>query len=252
LNNKQWKLNITKFTPTSTQRITIFCDKLILATGLTSVPNIPDMKCSSNTESPAPVIHAKDIGCWAREHLGYQPLKVPKRSGFSQSRKSAAYPQLKAVAIYGGAKSSFDLVHFFATLHRNDPRLRLASTQKYPIKVHWIIRDRGAGPSWMVPPTSTLPNGETVASDKAASTRLLSYLTPCCYEIPKRFSFKEFRWEGEWLARIFHGNPLGRWWIGMFWRSVDKSLEDTAQYGSDPKMEKIRPENRSVRGCFIE
>ncbi|KAJ5747060.1 uncharacterized protein N7511_008756 [Penicillium nucicola] len=248
LENKQWKLNITKFTPTSTQRMTIFCDKLILATGLTSVPNLPDTKTSSKTDNPVPVIHAKDVGSWAREHLGYQPLEVPLQSVSSHPHNESGYPDLKSVAIYGGAKSSFDLVHFFATLHRNDPKLRLALNQKSPIQVHWIIRDRGAGPSWMVPPTSTLPNGDTVASDKAASTRLLSHLTPCCYETPKRFSFKDFRWEGGWLARLFHGNPLGRWWIKMFWRSIDKSLEQEAQYESDPKLEKIRPKN-SVVSC---
>ncbi|KAJ5997885.1 hypothetical protein N7522_009545 [Penicillium canescens] len=248
LGNKQWKLKITKFTSSSTQSITIICDKLILATGLTSVPNLPDTQASSKTDSPAPVIHAKDVGSWAREHLGYQPLEIPQRSTSNPPSNEPAYPELGSVAIYGGAKSSFDLVHFFATLHRNDPKLRLASKQQNPIQVHWIIRDRGAGPSWMVPPTSTLPNGDTVASDKAASTRLLSYLTPCCYKIPKRFSFKEFRCEGAWLARLFHGNPLGRWWIRMLWRSIDKSLEETAQYRSDLKMAKIRPEN-SVVSC---
>jgi hypothetical protein len=44
-------------------------------------------------------------------------------------------------------------------------------------------------------------------------------------------------------AKLF-GNPIGRWWIRWLWRSVDKGLEDMAQYGSDPKMEKLRPENR--------
>ncbi|OQD84929.1 hypothetical protein PENANT_c011G07056 [Penicillium antarcticum] len=248
LENKQWKLNITKITPNSTQRFTIFCDKLILATGLTSMPNLPDTKVSSDIDSQAPVIHAKDVGSWAREHLGYQPLGNPQPSLSSLPSKEPTYAELKSVSIYGGAKSSFDLVHFFATLHRNDQKLRLASTQNNPIQVHWVIRDRGAGPSWMVPPTSTLPNGDTVASDKAASTRLLSHLTPCWYKIPKRFSFKEFRWEGAWLTRLFHGNPLGRWWIRIFWKSVDNTLEETAQYGSDPKMEKIRPEN-SVVSC---
>ncbi|KAJ5823799.1 hypothetical protein N7447_006139 [Penicillium robsamsonii] len=253
LETKEWKLNINVSTSTSpSRRVTIICDKLVLATGLTSVPNMPETKGSSSaSDNLAPVIHAKDVGKWAREHLGYQPLKAPESEAVNIPIKESPYPQLRSVAVYGGAKSSFDLVHFFATLHRNDSKLHLKSTQENPIKVHWIIRDRGVGPAWMVPRMSTLPNGEIVASDKAASTRLITHLTPCCYEVPKRLSLGpsgSLHWEGSWLARLFHGNPVGRWWIGWLWRSIDKGLEETAQYGSDPKMKKLRPEN-SVVSC---
>ncbi|CAI7592139.1 unnamed protein product [Penicillium palitans] len=251
LETKEWKLNITVSSAPGRQ-ITIICDKLVLATGLTSVPNMPDPTGPSMaSHNRVPVIHAKDVGDWAREHLGYQPLRAPEPETGSIPVQSSPYPQLRSVAIYGGAKSSFDLVHFFATLHRNDSRLHLKSTQKDLVQVHWIIRDRGVGPAWMVPPMSTLPNGDTVASDKAASSRLLTHLTPCCYETPKRLSLGPsggLHWEGSWLARLFHGNPIGRWWIRWLWRSIDKGLEDTAQYGSDPKMEKLRPEN-SVVSC---
>ncbi|KAJ5572372.1 hypothetical protein N7535_006032 [Penicillium sp. DV-2018c] len=251
LESKEWKLNVN-IAGTPCRNITVICDKLVLATGLTSVPNMPDTTVSSMaSDISVPVIHARDVGSWTRKHMGYQPLKPTDPGAVGAPANDSPYPQLRSVAIYGGAKSSFDLVHFFATLHRNDPKLHLKSTQENPVQVHWVIRDRGVGPSWMVPPTSTLPNGDTVASDKAASTRLLTDLTPCCYKIPKRLSFGpsgRLHWEGSWLARLFHGNPLGRWWIRWFWRSVDKGLEDTAQYGSDAKMEKLRPEN-SVVSC---
>ncbi|CAI7658941.1 unnamed protein product [Penicillium glandicola] len=252
LETEEWKLNISVSTSPD-RRITIICDKLVLATGLTSVPNMPDTKGSLSMPSdrPAPVIHAKDVGDWAREHLGYQPLKAPQAKPVNIPAKYSPYPQLRSVAIYGGAKSAFDLVHFFATLHRNDPKLRLKSTQESSVQVHWIIRDRGVGPAWMVPPMSTLPNGDTVASDKAASTRLLTHLTPCCYETPKRLYLGPsggLHWEGSWLVRLFHGNPVGRWWIRWLWQSIDKGLEETAQYGSDLKMEKLRPDN-SVVSC---
>jgi hypothetical protein len=211
---------------------------------------MPDIKGPSvATETAVPAIHAKDVGEWARQNLGYQPMGAPESSDVNVSEDDVVYPQVRSVAIYGGAKSSFDLVHFFATLHRNDPKLHLKSQQKSPVEVHWIIRDRGVGPAWMVPPMSILPNGDTVASDKAASTRLLTYLTPCCYMTPKRLSFSPswvLQWEGSWLVRLFLGNPLGRWWIGWFWRSVDRGLVDLAQYGSDKKMELLRPENRYV------
>ncbi|EKV20130.1 flavin-binding monooxygenase-like protein [Penicillium digitatum] len=251
LDTKEWKLNISVSTSPG-RHITIICDKLVLATGLTSVPNLPNTKGSSMaSDNPAPVIHAKDIGDWARKYLGYQPLKATKPETVSIPVIESCFPQLRSVAIYGGAKSAFDLVHFFATLHRNQPKLHLKSTQKDLVQVHWIIRDRGVGPAWMVPPMSTLLKGETVASDKAASSRLLTHLNPCCYKTPKRLSLGPcggLHWEGSWLARLFHGNPIGRWWIRWLWRSVDKGLEDMAQYGSDPKMEKLRPEN-SVVSC---
>ena len=217
---------------------------------------MPDIQGSfMPVENSAPVIHAKDVGEWARQHLGYQPLKAPEISDVDVSENEPIYPQLRSVAIYGGAKSSFDLVHFFATLHRNDPKLHLKSEQESPIEVHWIIRDRGVGPAWMVPPMSTLPNGDTVASDKAASTRLLTYLTPCCYMTPKRLSLNPswgLKWEGSWLVRLFHGNPFGRWWIRWFWRSVDQGLVDSAQYGSDAKMKLLRPENRYALPVFVK
>lgn len=110
----------------------------------------------------------------------------------------------------------------------------------------------------MTPPTSSLPNGETVASDKAASSRFLHYLDPCCYEIPKRVSrqpatgsSQTLSVEGSWLVRLLHGNPLGRWWIRWFWRSVDRDLEEYAQYQSDPKMQLLRPSNRFVDVIFL-
>ncbi|KAJ5788775.1 hypothetical protein N7457_003765 [Penicillium paradoxum] len=251
LESREWKLNISVST-TPGRHIALICDKLVLATGLTSVPNVPDINGSLLASgSPARVIHAKDVGHWAREHMGYRPLREPESEAVSVPVNESPYAQLRSVAIYGGAKSSFDLVHFFATLHRNDSKLHLKSRQEKPVEVHWIIRDRGVGPAWMVPPMSTLPNGDTVASDKAASTRLLTHLTPCCYETPMRLSLGPsgtLHWEGSWLARLLHGNPLGRWWIRWFWRSVDRGLEKTAQYDSDPKMAKLRPEN-SVVSC---
>lgn len=254
LENKEWKL-IIRLPTTPTRYVTVICDKLVLATGLTSVPNLPDVQESTSaTDRVLPVIHAKDMGGWARQHLGYQPLEPLKSPVVDVSNDESPSPQLRSVAIYGGAKSSFDLVHFFATLHRNDPKLHLSSKQNSPVQVNWIIRDRGAGVAWMVPPTSTLPNGEEVASDKAASTRLLTYLTPCCYMIPKSLSRGgswTLRWEGSWLIRLLHGNPFGRWWVRWFWQSVDRGLVESAQYGSNKKMELLRPENRLVLSAFF-
>ncbi|KGO66312.1 Transcription factor, fungi [Penicillium expansum] len=165
-----------------------------------SVPNLDEISESIN-EGPLPEwpFQARDggdmigaampdipdwmiLGDYMAEHLeheGYQLLKVPE--------VESPYPQLRSVAIYGGAKSSFGLVYFFATLNRNDSKLHLKSTEKDLVQVHWIIRDRG----------STLPNCDTVASDNLSE-------------------------------------PPG---------VCTKGLEDTAQYGSNRRIEKLRPEN---------
>lgn len=123
-----------------------------------------------------------------------------------------------------------------------------------PIQVHWVIREEGTGPSWMAPPMSTLPNGEVVPSDKAASTRLIHYLDPFCSEIPKRIvlckpadgPFWKLRLEGSWWARLIHGNPLGRWVIRRFWSAFDRQLVETANYSKESKMEMLRPDHRYV------
>jgi hypothetical protein len=235
-----------------TRETRVVCDKLVLATGLTSVPNIPEISSPLSTNTSTSVIHAKDLGDWARENLGYQPLSAPLPP-LHHPNDQQSHP-LKTVVIYGGGKSSFDLVHFFATLHRKDSAMHLRVGPKDPVTVHWIIRKEGAGPAWMTPSTSSLLNSDTVASDKAASSRLLHYLDPCCYDIPKRLSLHcspdgqalGFCVEGSWIVRLLHGNPLGRWWIRWLWRSVDRGLEDFAQYQSEPKMQLLRPSNRFV------
>lgn len=256
LESKEWKINVSRTTAPD-DVFSLVCDKLILATGLTSVPNNPSITTSPQTTqtATAPVIHAKDIGDWARTRLGYRPL--PSNKAKEQPQKPPDL-RLRSVVIYGGAKSSFDLVHFFATLHRKDPALHLATAPENPVQVHWIIREKGTGPAWMAPATSALPNGDIVASDKAASSRFLHYLAPCSYEIPKRLSLGKSAdsqsWDvhlrGSWLARLLHGNPLGRWWIRWFWDSVDRSLVDLAQYETETKLQLLRPNKRYACMCL--
>ncbi|KAJ5703115.1 hypothetical protein N7488_010663 [Penicillium malachiteum] len=166
LQSNEWSLRVELIEPDGENRwVTMVCDKLILATGLTSIPSLPKVNISQVSESKrASVIHAKAIGDWCYHNLGYNLF--PNYLQRNEKRPTSRLP--RSVVVYGGAKSAFYLVHLFATLHRNDPALHLNFTPKDPVNVHWIIRDTGVGPAWMVPPTSTLPNGEVVASDKAA------------------------------------------------------------------------------------
>ncbi|KAJ6151427.1 hypothetical protein N7470_007024 [Penicillium chermesinum] len=243
---EKWNLRIC-ITHPSESYVEIFCDKLILATGLTSEPHFPEgLKASLDADVSRQVIHAKDIGAWSRQNLGYQPFAGNKR----KTEGNITVAGVTSVAVYGGAKSAFDLVHFFATLHQNGPVFNLRCSPHDPVQVHWIIRDHGTGPSWMVPPTSSLPTGEVVASDKASSMRIFHYLSACSYEIPKRLTYGSWKLytEGSWLARLFHGNPLGRWWTRSFWNSVEKGLEEFAGYSTESKMQLLRPAAR-VSDC---
>ncbi|KAJ6095434.1 hypothetical protein N7486_006180 [Penicillium sp. IBT 16267x] len=254
LETKEWNLNVTiadQHQPDNENTINIICDKLILATGLTSVPNLPELdELKRPRKESTHVIHAKDIGGWSRANLGYQPLPRPDAVVKNKQIPKSAASNVRSVVIYGGAKSSFDLVHFFATLHRKDPTLHLKFTPEDHIEVNWIIRENSPGPAWMVPPTSALPNGDLVASDKAVSTRFIHYLSPCSYEAPKRLSVQDWRVksEGSWLARLFHGNIFGRWWMRWLWKSIDRSMEEFAQYDADVKMQLLRP-NKSIISC---
>ncbi|OJJ79948.1 uncharacterized protein ASPGLDRAFT_929541 [Aspergillus glaucus CBS 516.65] len=118
-----------------------------------------------------------------------------------------------------------------------------------PVQVHWVIRDKGPGTSWMAPPGSFLPNKQPVPSDQAASTRSMSLLNPCLNELPKTVSLvpcsNQWGWtiriEGSWSRRLIQGSPLGRLWLRRLWESSARNMINAAQYDSDSKMQKLRP-----------
>ncbi|GAD93458.1 hypothetical protein ACLA_062960 [Paecilomyces variotii No. 5] len=268
LPTKEWKLEIVVHPdqPSQTRSIIILCDKLILSPGLTSVPNILNFSPASGhpPASAEYVIHAKEVGQWCRDNLGYEP--IPRQNAHSDEKsplnsitKPSRVP--RRVAIYGGAKSSFDLVHLFATLHLKDPSFHLkglnATDHLEPVQVHWIIRDGGSGPAWMSPPRSNMPNGQSIASDKVASTRFVGVLSPCTPLVPKRLTLSrssnflgwKLKVEGSWLARLLHGNPIGRYFVRRFWKALDKSWGDFAGYENAQdggKMGRLRPTNSII------
>ncbi|CAI7654734.1 unnamed protein product [Penicillium pancosmium] len=270
LGTKEWELEIVIHMdqPSRARSTTILCDKLVLSPGLTSVPKILNFS-PANGQPPAPpghVIHAKEVGKWCRNNLGYQPL--PDQHLRSEEANSSSHEDItkprqipRRVAIYGGSKSSFDFVHMFATLHLEDRNFHLrglgASDAIEPVQVHWIIRDGGSGPAWMAPPRSYMPNGQSIASDKVASTRFVGVLSPCTPLVPKRLTFRRssnlLGWtittEGSWLARILQGNPIGRYFVQKFWRSFDQSWGEIAGYDSfqaGGKIAQLRPTNSVI------
>lgn len=106
-----WHLTITS--PDGTR--VIKTEKLILATGLTSTPNLPSYENAENFGGP--LFHAKDF-C----------KEAPKLKG------------LKKVVVVGGAKSAFDVAY---ALVQDGAEIDL------------IIRPNGHGPVWIAPPFVT-------------------------------------------------------------------------------------------------
>ncbi|MCJ1396071.1 hypothetical protein MMC18_008959 [Xylographa bjoerkii] len=86
--------------------------KLIVATGLTSVPNVPSFKVEKNS---IPVIHSRDIAA-----------NVPR----------VASDDVQGVVVVGAAKSAYDAVYLLCSMGK---------------RVTWIIRPDGAGPMPIMP-----------------------------------------------------------------------------------------------------
>ncbi|CCA71618.1 hypothetical protein PIIN_05554 [Serendipita indica DSM 11827] len=92
---------------------TIVCDKLVISTGLTSLPTIPDIPSES---FEPPTFHSRFLG--AR----YEEMRSP---------------EIKVVTVYGGGKSAYDAVH---------------AATKAGKQVQWVIRTSGAGMGAMATP----------------------------------------------------------------------------------------------------
>lgn len=115
--------------------------KLIVASGLTSVQNIPDLP--GKQKFGRPVLHQEDFGSF---------------SGLLS-------PDIKRVTVIGGAKSSADMVY---------------DAVKAGKKVSWIVRQSGTGPAFFLSPKGKGPykNAFELGSLRVASTLSPSFLTP--------------------------------------------------------------------------
>lgn len=242
--SKEWKLEIEVTSSIPSRSVTVICDKLILATGLTSVPNMPVIPLASGSITTPTEIHAKEVGAYCCDRLGYRPLNKEAQPTGIRHRQP-----LRSVAVYGGAKSSFDFVHLFASMHRHAQEFQLDHTPPEPVQVHWIIRDKGAGAAWIAPPESRLYSGEVTATDRTVSTRLSGLMNICAHPMWKQISLvrqpNSWKWnlraEGSWLYSLLYGNPLGRLVIERNRRWADQGLSEYVGYASSPKMMLLRP-----------
>ncbi|KKY17537.1 putative cofactor fmo1 fad enzyme [Diplodia seriata] len=87
-------------------------EKLMVATGVTSIPNLPDCDRGAAT---VPIIHSRDIG------VSYDALDAAA---------------VRRVTVVGAAKSAYDAVYLLVSMGK---------------EVDWIIRPDGAGPLAILP-----------------------------------------------------------------------------------------------------
>lgn len=108
---KGWRVWVRETGKTGPAQEALDCDKLIVATGLTSKPNMPDVDTS---KFAGRVMHSKSLG---KEH------------------KFLTSETVKNVTVVGGCKSALEIVRLCAMAGKN---------------VHWLIRLEGSGPAQML------------------------------------------------------------------------------------------------------
>lgn len=205
-----WRLTVTRTAPdgdddaTTTTR-TITTTKLILATGLTSTPNMPEYPGAETFGRP--LFHAKDFCRRAGELAGAE------RS-----------------VVVGGAKSAYDVAYALARGGSLEPDADGKKKAANPnATVDLVIRPDGHGPVWIAPAFVT-PLRRRL--DTLLSVRCLTWFSPC-------------PWGGEdgfpGVRRLLHGTRLGRLVVDGFWRALQADVLGAARYDSHPELAKLRP-----------
>ncbi|KFY78634.1 hypothetical protein V499_02260 [Pseudogymnoascus sp. VKM F-103] len=188
-----WLLTVTKgFSDKDALKTSeVLAKKLIVATGVTSDPFLP--RFSGSESFGAPLFHTGDF----KEHAG--------------TLESA-----KTVAVFGGTKSAWDAVYAYATRG---------------VKVEWIIRESGHGPTWMAPPYVT-PLKRWL--EKLVHTRFITWLSPCIWG----------NFDGYSRVRSFlHGTAIGRTLVNTFWGILGNDVKTLNKYSSHPELAKLEPWN---------
>lgn len=104
--DRGWRLRFKDSTDT------IETVKLLVATGVTSIPNLPEL---DNNDGTIPLIHSKDLG---------------------EQWKDVKSEDIERVIVLGAAKSAYDAVYLLLEMGK---------------KVEWVIRPHGAGPLAILP-----------------------------------------------------------------------------------------------------
>ncbi|KAI5243427.1 dimethylaniline monooxygenase (N-oxide forming) [Aureobasidium subglaciale] len=139
----------------------ILTKKLVLATGLTSEPNMPSFVSEESFKKSGLLIHFIDFNA----HI------------------DKLVAQGTPVTVLGSSKSAWDIAYACAT--RNLP-------------VNLVIRTSGHGPSWMVHPYVT---PFKLWLEGLAHTRLLTWLSPCIWGDEDGYSYIRSFLHSNWLGR---------------------------------------------------
>ena len=153
----------------SSMAVKDFCaKKVIVASGLTSVPNIPTFPGKDLFQGT--ILHQVDFG---------------------QSRILSS-PQVKHVTVLGGAKSAADMVY---------------ESVKAGKSVSWVIRASGTGPGFFSSAESNAKSsGPYKSQHEIASTRMAATLTPTFFDDSWWMKFLHGTRLGMWLvSKIWTG-----------------------------------------------
>lgn len=180
--------NVWIKTTGSSDESPLYCDKLILATGLTSQPNIPDLP---NDELKLPTFHSQGLG------LKHDLL---------------ASQAIKRVVVYGGGKSSLDVVSTCVDLGK---------------RVDWVIRRAGSGAPALRP--SHLLG---INTDNFIGSRYASKWHPSIYSC-----------EDGWYYFLHSGkDKFGYWFHWVYWGFVCWLSSRLFGYGKSENSEKLKPD----------
>ncbi|OAA65566.1 flavin-binding monooxygenase-like protein [Niveomyces insectorum RCEF 264] len=167
----------------------LIAKKLIIATGLTSEPFLPHFE--GQETFGAPIFHSKDF-----------------------LQHAATLESAKAVTIFGGTKSAWDMVYAYASKG---------------IHVDWVIRSTGHGPIWQAPPYVT-PLKKWL--EKLVMTRLLTWFSPCIWGDADGYTG---------MRGFYHGTAVGRAITNSFWSILGGDVIALNKYAAHPETAKLKP-----------
>jgi hypothetical protein len=120
----------------------------------------------------------------------------------------------KRATIFGGTKSAWDAAYACASSG---------------LQVDWIIRESGHGPAWMAPPYVT-PLKKWI--EKLATTRFLTWFSPCIWGDADGYSG---------IRGFLHGTWLGRKIVDAFWAILGDDVVQLNGYDKHPQTKKLKP-----------
>ncbi|KAG7402849.1 FAD-dependent monooxygenase DEP4 [Fusarium oxysporum f. sp. rapae] len=189
-----WVLTgLTNIRSEQPKEFTVMCRKLAIATGLTSTPR--KMYIQGEENFRAPLFH----------HVEFA----------QKSDLIINDPNIKTVTVFGGSKTAFDYVHYFASSGK---------------EVEWVIRKSGHGTSWISP--SYLPIlGKNIQVEKLPDTRAVTWISPCIWgekDYPR-------------MRALLNNTKAGRFVIRTVWKYLENLILSQNAFATDAEVAKLRP-----------